>query len=75
MTYLTTTSVSPLRISVLQLVANFLEKRREAAARRRTANALSSLNNHALKDLAINRSEILSVAYAQTQDRKREFVK
>lgn len=73
MTYLTSSSVSPLRISVLQLVADYFENRRQAAARRRTANALSSLNNHALKDLAINRSEILSVAYSNTNDRKREF--
>jgi len=75
MTYLTISSATPLRASILLVAANFFEKRREAVARKQTMLALSSLGNHALRDLAINRTEILSVAYAHPNERKREFAK
>ena len=75
MTYLTSTSPAPLRTVVSQWVADFLEQRRETAARKKTFHALRNLNNHALKDLAINRSEIFSVAYVDNNERKRRFSK
>ncbi len=75
MTYLTFTSVPHSRVSFLQMMANYFEKRRENAARRQTVHALNSLGNHALQDLAIDRSEIFSAAYVTPNDRKRGFMK
>ena len=75
MTYLTSTSPAPLRTVVSQWVADFIERRRESVARKQTFHALRSLDNHALKDLAINRSEIFSVAYVDNNERKRRFSK
>ncbi|NKB52106.1 MAG: DUF1127 domain-containing protein [Rhizobiaceae bacterium] len=74
MTYLTFTSVPHSRVSFLQIMANFFEKRRENAARKQTVYALNSLGNHALKDLAIDRSEIFSAAYVSPSDRRRGFM-
>ena len=73
---MTITALAPVsrsKTSVRQMITNYFEKRRQAAERQQTVRALSGLNGHALKDLAINRSEILSVAYADPTSRKRGF--
>jgi len=55
------------------ILANFFEKRRTRLAKKQTVNALSQLDNRALKDLAICRSEIYSVAYGVSDSRRRSF--
>jgi uncharacterized protein YjiS (DUF1127 family) len=47
---------------------------RRWTARRRTVTALAALDNHTLKDIGINRSEILSVVYGGDSERLRRSV-
>ena len=43
---------------------------REARERRRTVREMQLLDNRTLKDIGINRSEILSVVHATQKDRR-----
>ncbi|MEP1209256.1 MAG: DUF1127 domain-containing protein [Rhizobiaceae bacterium] len=73
---MTITALAPVsrsKTSVRQMIATYFQKRRQIAERRQTVRALSGLDGHALKDLAISRCEILSVAYADPTSRKRGF--
>lgn len=57
--------------STVRMVKEYIEKRRERQAQRQTLAALNALDNMALKDLAISRSEIYSLAYCDAEDRIR----
>lgn len=67
---LLSTSMLPL-IHLATIVSDYLDARSARIEQRRTLNALSSLDNRALKDMAISRSEIVSIAYAGPGERRR----
>ncbi|MEP0943848.1 MAG: DUF1127 domain-containing protein [Rhizobiaceae bacterium] len=53
-----------------QVILNFFKDREMRIAQRHSLRALNNLDNHALKDLAICKSEIYSVCYASSIDRR-----
>lgn len=75
MTYLTPTITVSALSFVERFVSDFFENRRVRLAEQKTVFALGNLDSSILKDIAISRSEINSVVYSVSADRKRRFFK
>jgi uncharacterized protein YjiS (DUF1127 family) len=74
MTYFTPTLTIPTQNKLLRIMRNFLQHRQAMATQRHTIHALAALDNRALNDLAISRSEIYSVTYGAPGERKRSVM-
>ncbi len=75
MTYLTPTVTVHALSFVERIVTDFFDNRKKRLAEQQTVYSLGSLDGSILKDIAISRSEINSVVYNYSGDRKRRFVR
>lgn len=57
----------------VQKMVEYMQHRKSQSERKKTIRALNSLGHGALKDLAIDRSEINSIVYSASQERQREY--
>jgi len=57
----------------VQKLVEYMDHRKAHAARKKTICAMNSLGRSALRDLAIDRSEISSIVHSPTQERRREY--
>ena len=54
-------------------MVEYMQHRKSQSAHRSTIRALNSLGQGALKDLAIDRTEINSIVYSAPQERRRSY--
>ena len=66
------TMKNPHAVFVHKMV-EYMQQRKTEAAGKSTIRALNSLSQGALRDLATNGSEINSIAYNASQERRRDY--
>jgi len=65
-------SKNPHAVFVHKMV-EYMQHRKAEAARKQTIRTLNSLGQGALKDLAISRTEINSIVYSTSKERRRSY--